>query len=114
MASAPSRSAARSPAVALKEKKDVLELEGVVLEALPSAKFRVQLDDTEQVILAHVSGKIRKNVRGARALMLNGRYMFCFLCSPHMASGFFARVCFRSLSRSSLAITSPASSLRTI
>ena len=45
----------------LKEKKDVLELEGVVLEALPGANFRVQLDDTEQVILAHVSGKIRKN-----------------------------------------------------
>jgi hypothetical protein len=31
-----------------KSKKDVLELEGVVLEALPSATFRVQLDDTEQ------------------------------------------------------------------
>lgn len=33
-------------------KKDVLELEGVVVEALPSATFRVQLDDTEQ---AHLS-----------------------------------------------------------
>jgi len=31
-----------------KAKKDVLELEGVVLEALPNANFRVQLDDTEQ------------------------------------------------------------------
>ena len=31
-------------------KNDVLELEGVVLEALPSATFRVQLDDTEQVL----------------------------------------------------------------
>ena len=66
----------------------MLELEGVVLEALPSAKFRVQLDDTEQVILAHVSGKIRKNVRAARALMLNGRYML-FSVLTHMASGFF-------------------------
>ena len=45
----------------MKAKKDVLELEGVVLESLPNANFRVQLDDTEQVILAHVSGKIRKN-----------------------------------------------------
>ena len=45
----------------MKVKKDVLELEGVVLESLPNANFRVQLDDTEQVILAHVSGKIRKN-----------------------------------------------------
>ena len=45
----------------MKAKKDVLELEGGVLESLPNANFRVQLDDTEQVILAHVSGKIRKN-----------------------------------------------------
>ena len=50
-----------SAAIAMKAKKDVLELEGVVLESLPNANFRVQLDDTEQVILAHVSGKIRKN-----------------------------------------------------
>ena len=53
--------AVRTTPLLAKEKKDVLELEGVVLEALPSANFRVQLDDTEQVILAHVSGKIRKN-----------------------------------------------------
>ena len=97
--------AARSPAVALKEKKDVLELEGVVLEALPSAKFRVQLDDTEQVILAHVSGKIRKNVRAARALMLNGRYLLFSVLTTHGLWLFRSRVCFRSLSRSSLAIT---------
>ena len=45
----------------MKEKKDVLELEGTVLEALKGANFRVQIDDTDQVILAHVSGKIRKN-----------------------------------------------------
>jgi translation initiation factor IF-1 len=43
------------------KKEDVLELDGVVLESLPNANFRVQLDDTDQVILAHVSGKIRKN-----------------------------------------------------
>ena len=47
--------------ITMKQKKDVLELEGVVLESLPNANFRVQLDDTDQVILAHVSGKIRKN-----------------------------------------------------
>ena len=33
----------------MKEQKDVLELEGTVLEAMPNANFRVQLDDTEQV-----------------------------------------------------------------
>jgi len=40
--------------------KDVIELEGVVTEALPNALFRVKLE-TGQMVLAHVSGKIRKN-----------------------------------------------------
>ena len=40
--------------------KDVIELEGVVVEALPNALFRVKLE-TGQIILAHVSGKIRRN-----------------------------------------------------
>jgi translation initiation factor IF-1 len=41
-------------------KQDVLEIEGTILEALPNAMFRVELD-TGQVLVAHVSGKIRKN-----------------------------------------------------
>jgi translation initiation factor IF-1 len=40
--------------------KDVIELEGEVVEALPNALFRVKVE-TGQVILAHVSGKIRKH-----------------------------------------------------
>ncbi len=40
--------------------KDVIEFEGIVTEALPNALFRVKLE-TGQTILAHVSGKIRKN-----------------------------------------------------
>lgn len=40
--------------------KDLIELEGEVTEALPNALFRVKLE-TGQMILAHVSGKIRKN-----------------------------------------------------
>lgn len=40
--------------------KDVIELEGKVTEALPNANFRVMLE-TGQVILAHISGKIRKH-----------------------------------------------------
>lgn len=40
--------------------KDVIELEGDVVVALPNALFRVKLE-TGQIILAHVSGKIRKN-----------------------------------------------------
>lgn len=40
--------------------KDVIEMEGTVLEALPNAQFRVELENG-MVILAHISGKIRKN-----------------------------------------------------
>ena len=43
------------------EATHVLEIEGTVLESLPNANFKVQLDESEQVILAHISGKIRKN-----------------------------------------------------
>jgi len=42
------------------KEKDVIEFEGEVTEALPSALFRVKLE-TGQIILAHVSGKIRKH-----------------------------------------------------
>ena len=41
-------------------KEDVIELEGVVEEALPNANFRVQLPN-DHIILAHVSGKLRMN-----------------------------------------------------
>ena len=41
-------------------KKDVIEMEGEITEALPNAVFRVKVE-TGQTILAHVSGKIRKN-----------------------------------------------------
>ena len=39
-------------------KEDVLEYEGVVLEILPNAMFKVVLDNGHEV-LAHVSGKMR-------------------------------------------------------
>jgi translation initiation factor IF-1 len=42
------------------KEKDIIELEGEITEALPNALFRVRLE-TGQLILAHVSGKIRKN-----------------------------------------------------
>ena len=41
-------------------KEDLIEVEGVVGEALPNAMFRVVLDNGHMV-LAHVSGKIRMN-----------------------------------------------------
>ena len=39
-------------------KEDVIELEGIVEEALPNANFRVRLEN-DHVILAHISGKLR-------------------------------------------------------
>ena len=39
-------------------KKDAIRLEAKVVEALPNAMFRVQLENGHQ-ILAHVSGKMR-------------------------------------------------------
>ncbi|OGC23280.1 translation initiation factor IF-1 [candidate division WOR-1 bacterium RIFOXYB2_FULL_42_35] len=42
------------------KQQDVIELEGEITEALPNALFRVRLE-TGQLILAHVSGKIRKH-----------------------------------------------------
>ena len=41
-------------------KEDVLEVEGVILEALPNAQFKVELSNGH-VILAHISGKLRMN-----------------------------------------------------
>lgn len=39
-------------------KEDAIESEGTVLEALPNAMFRVELENGHK-ILAHISGKIR-------------------------------------------------------
>lgn len=41
-------------------KEEQLEMEGIVLETLPNAMFRVQLDNGH-VVTAHISGKMRKN-----------------------------------------------------
>ncbi len=41
-------------------KEDVLELEGTVVENLPNAMFKVELENGHQV-LAHISGKLRMN-----------------------------------------------------
>jgi translation initiation factor IF-1 len=40
--------------------KDVIEMEGSINEALPNAMFLVKLENGLE-ILAHISGKIRKN-----------------------------------------------------
>lgn len=41
-------------------KEDVIEVEGIIIEALPNATFKVELSNGHK-ILAHVSGKLRMN-----------------------------------------------------
>lgn len=41
-------------------KQDVIEVEGIVKEALPNAMFKVEISNGH-VILAHISGKLRMN-----------------------------------------------------
>ena len=41
-------------------KADVIEIEGVVVEKLPNAMFRVELENGH-IVLAHISGKLRMN-----------------------------------------------------
>jgi len=41
-------------------KQDVIEIEGIVKEALPNAMFKVELPNGKE-ILAHISGKLRMN-----------------------------------------------------
>lgn len=43
-----------------KPKDDAIVLEGTIIESLPNAMFRVELDNNHQV-LAHISGKMRMN-----------------------------------------------------
>ena len=41
-------------------KADVIEIEGTVIEKLPNAMFKVELENGHEV-LAHISGKLRMN-----------------------------------------------------
>ena len=41
-------------------KQSSIEVDGIILEALSNAMFRVELENTHQVI-AHISGKMRMN-----------------------------------------------------
>ena len=43
-----------------KPKEDAIVLEGTILESLPNAMFRVELDNGHKV-LAHISGRMRMN-----------------------------------------------------
>lgn len=40
-------------------KEEAIEVEGKVIETLPNAMFKVELDKNAHVVLAHISGKMR-------------------------------------------------------
>ena len=42
-------------------KQNEIEVEAIIIEALPNANFKSKLIDNDMVVLAHVSGKIRMN-----------------------------------------------------
>lgn len=42
-------------------KEDTINMEGVVEEVLPATMFRVKLDNANNLVLAHLSGRMRKN-----------------------------------------------------
>lgn len=58
-------------------KSDEIELEGVVLEKLPNAKFQVELENGHKII-AHISGKLRmhyiKIIAGDKVLVVMSPY----------------------------------------
>ena len=42
-------------------KEEAIEVEGIVKEALPNTQFRVELKNGGHIVLAHLSGKMRKH-----------------------------------------------------
>ncbi len=42
-------------------KEEAIEITATVLETLPNAMFKVEIDDNKHQVLAHISGKMRKN-----------------------------------------------------
>ena len=42
-------------------KEDLVPAEGLVVDKLPNAFFRVRLENSEHVVLAQISGKVRRN-----------------------------------------------------
>ena len=45
----------------MSKKEDAIEVEATVVEPLPNAMFRVELDNNKHQVLAHISGKMRKH-----------------------------------------------------
>jgi translation initiation factor IF-1 len=45
----------------LLSKEDLVPAEGLVIDKLPNAFFRVRLENSEHIVLAQISGKVRRN-----------------------------------------------------
>ena len=68
--------------------KDVIEMQGTVIEVLPNSVFRVKLEN-DHVITGHISGKMRKNY----IRILNGDKVTVELSPYDLSKG---RITFRS------------------
>jgi len=42
-------------------KEDIINMEGRIEEVLPATMFRVKLDNLDNIVIAHLSGRMRKN-----------------------------------------------------
>lgn len=42
-------------------KEDLIPAEGIIIDKQPNAFFKVQLDNSEHIVLAQISGKVRRN-----------------------------------------------------
>ncbi|MFC1721324.1 translation initiation factor IF-1 [Patescibacteria group bacterium] len=60
MAKRPTKPQKKQERPARKQRQDVIEIEGTVIENLPNANFRVRLKNGHE-ILGHVSGRMRMN-----------------------------------------------------
>jgi len=56
-----SKSSSDGPRKPKPPKDDVVQVNGRVVESLPNAMFRVEIEPSKQLVLATISGKIRKN-----------------------------------------------------
>ena len=68
--------------------KDVIEMQGTIIEVLPNTVFRVKLEN-DHVITGHISGKMRKNY----IRILNGDKVTVELSPYDLSKG---RITFRS------------------
>ncbi len=69
-------------------KQDSLEFKGKVIDLLPNAMFRVQLEGNNQIITAHTAGKLKKN----RIRVLQGDYVTVQVTPYDLSKG---RITFR-------------------